>query len=404
MTHYSLKYKIKSMRCFLFLFILPITVSCVSLHNEQNFSEKGRHNRFISVVRPVLPKRISGAYNHTLYDDTRSGGDCQPNCPRVDIWRYQYLGHVSPNPISTQKQFWKNPYEARIIAFSLFGKNPMYYLGLLDFLKSFQTLKRVNNVADPVWGLDSFVPRVYVPKARDRIIEGELEDYQLKALLDAGCEIVFVDNGLKKTGKDATFWRFMIAAEPMPEGQKIRYLLRDADWIMTAAEAFAIGEWIASGLQYHRAHLIPICLGPLTASWWGGSHTGKGSFGDLKEFISFFPYRIKYGDDELFLRDVVWPKMKASGSVLTHIIKRNWVSSLMNPYEGSCEEPTKRYCNAINLDNKCEDVELPLELDYPGTQLGMRTTLEALEKTPSYFDMKLNTPRGQKVYKAFMVP
>ncbi len=391
------------MRYFLFLFALLANLSCVSINQDKDFSEKGRHNRFISMVRPVLPKRLSSAYYHTLYDDTRAGGDCQPLCPQVEIWQYQYLGHVSPAPISTQKAFWKNPSEARVIAFSLFGKNPIYYKGLLDFLKSFQTLKRVNNITDPVWGFDSFTPRVYVPKGKDRVIEGELDAYQLKELLDAGCEIVFVDNGLNKAGKDATFWRFMVAAEPMPEGQKIRYLLRDADWVMTGAEAFAVGEWMASSLRYHRSHLVSICLGPLTASFWGGSHTGKGDFVDLKDFISFFPYRMKYGDDEMFLRDAIWPKMKASGSVMTHITQRNWISTLMNPYEGSCEEPTKRYCNAINPDNQCEDIELPSDMDFPQGKLFHRGTLADLEKTPDYFDMKLTTPRGQKVNQAFMV-
>ncbi|MES2504628.1 MAG: hypothetical protein V4534_07110 [Myxococcota bacterium] len=397
------------MKFFIFSLLLISIVGCFTVSNDADIGRRGRHNPFLSIVKPILPARVHGAYDHTLYYDDRSGGDCQPYCPQVDIWQYQYLEHTSPLPISTQQAFWKSPQEARVIAFSLFGQNPIYYQGLLDFLKSFKTLKRVNHIQDEIWGLETFTPRVYVPKRnpfgvfKDMPLEGELLDYQIKALADAGCEIVFVDNGLKKATKDATFWRFMIAAEPMPEGQKIRYLLRDADWIMTGAEAFAIGEWMASKHQYHRAHLIPICLGPLTASWWGGSHTGHGDFTNLKDFISFFPYRLNYGDDELFLRDAVWPKMKHSGSVMTHIIKRNWVSSVMNPYAGSCEEPTKRYCNAINPRNHCEDVELPLELDYPGTKLGMRTTLKELEKYPEYFDMKLNTKRGRQVMSAFKV-
>lgn len=385
---------------FLFIFTVLLNLSCVSVSGSGDLSEKGRHNHLLTVLKPVMPKRFVEAYAHTLYYDRRAASDCQPFCPQNDIWQYQYFGHTSALPISSQKAFWKSPKEARVIAFSLFGKNPIYYKGLLDFLKSFKTLKRVNNVTEPVWGLETFVPRVYVPKGKLKPIEGELEDSQIKELLDAGCEIVFVDNGLNKAGKDATFWRFMIAAEPMPEGQKIRYLLRDADWIMTGSEAFAIGEWMASGHQYHRAHLIPICLGPLTASWWGGSHTGKGEFSDLQQAMNYFPYRMRYGDDELFLRDMMWPKMKASGSVLTHIIKRNWMSLVASPYEGSCEEPTKSYCNAMKPNNHCDDIELPEDMVYPGTQLGMRTSLSELEKNIDYFDMQLTTPRGQKVNQA----
>lgn len=397
------------MRYFLFLFILLINLSCVSVSGDGDLSHKGRHNHLLSLIRPVLPGRVNGIYDHTLYYDTRAAGDCQPNCPAVDIWQYEYQGHLSPQPISTQKAFWKTPDEARVIAFSLFGKNPIYYKGLLEFLKSFEVLKRVNGIQDGIWGFDTFVPRVYVPKRnpfglmKNILLEGELEPNQIKALLDAGCEIVYVDNHLKKAAKDGTFWRFMVAAEPMPEGQKIRYVVHDADWLMTGPEAFAIGEWIALGHQYHRSHLIPICLGPLTASLWAGSHTGKGKFPNLKDAITYFPYRLRYGDDEMFLRDVIWPFMKSSGSVLTHIMRRGWASSVATPYEGSCEEPTKRYCNAVNSHNQCEDMELPDSMNYPSKQLGMRVGLAELEKNADYFDMQLSTPRGQKVKQAFEV-
>ena len=393
------------MRYFLFLFALLANLSCVSVSRQGDFVHKGRHNPFVSMVKPLLLGRAAGAYDHTLYDDTRGAGDCNPICPQVDVWQYQYLGHVSPVPISTQKAFWKNPVEARVISFSLFGKNPIYYRGLLGFIESLKTLKRVNNITDPVWGLDSFTLRVYVPKGKDRVIQGELDQLQIDALLEAGCEIAYVDNGLKKAGKDATFWRFMIASEPMPEGQKIRYLPRDADTTMTAPEAFAIGEWMASGLRYHRSHLNPVCMGPLTANLWGGSHTGAGDFADLKNAISYFPYRMRYGDDEQFLRDAVWPKIKASGSVLTHILKRDWLTTLGNPYEGSCEEPTKLYCNAFNPENQCEDRNLPEDMRYPMFQIQFfRASLKEIEKNVDNFDMKLTTPRGEKVNLAFKNP
>src|SRR3989338_4938606 len=140
LTQYSLKNRNKVMKYFLCLFVFIINLSCISVSGDGNSSRKGRHNKFVSLMRPVFPKRLSESYYHSLYDATRSSGDCQPFCPQVEAWQYQYLGHVSPLPISTQKAFWRSPDEARVISFSLFGKEPMYYQGLLDFLKSFQTL------------------------------------------------------------------------------------------------------------------------------------------------------------------------------------------------------------------------------------------------------------------------
>lgn len=110
------------MRYFLFLFVLLTNLSCVSVSGSTDPSQKGRHNKLVSVLRPMLPERLKGAYYHTLYDETRGAGDCQPYCPQVDIWQYQYLDHVSSAPISTQKAFWKSPDEARVISFFSFWK------------------------------------------------------------------------------------------------------------------------------------------------------------------------------------------------------------------------------------------------------------------------------------------
>src|SRR5690606_31575208 len=136
---------------------------------------------------------------------------------------------------------------------------------------------------------------------------------------------------------------FAAAADEMPPGQRVRYLMRDADNILTAAEMYSVADWIRSEKRYHRMHLIPTCFGPLTAMLWGGSHVGKGDFSDFHDLVKNYPYRFQYGDDELFTRDLMWPRLKASGSVLTHHFERvGFYTAFGSPYRDSCEEPTQQ--------------------------------------------------------------
>ena len=218
-------------------------------------------------------------------------------------------------------------------------------------------------------------------------------------MLKWGAEIAYVDNGMRgKVTRDGTFWRFQVLGEPMPSGQRIRYLIRDVDWKLTTAEMVAVGEWIDSGLDYHRMHLMPACISPLAAYIMGGSHVGAGPFADIKARMQHFPYRYAYGDDEMFLRDRVWPIMQASGRVLTHIGNRGWKFRIGNPYKDSCEEPTYQFCKRVirrgkqegtlpqTLVNRCEDRRLPKGLNFP------------------VFDLAYNTPFAQmtrKVPEAF---
>jgi hypothetical protein len=374
-----------------------------------------KDNKLVSLWLPFAGERVKQVYNHSLVKNYRQSSDCEFSCPDVVIWEYKYkdpkTGEIitSSKPIATQKQFWKSPDEARIIAVSLFGKK-FYYDALLQYIESFNNIKKINNITDKVWGFDTFVVRVYIAKREpgdhEKLgeIKNSISNAQIKHLLDLGCEIAFVDNKLPEVKKDATFWRFAVAAEQMPPGQRIRYLLRDTDTLLTAAEVYAVADWIYSNKQFHRMHITPICFGPLTASLWGGTHVGKGPFDDFYALVKNYPYRFDYGDDELFTRDLIWPRIKSIGSVLTHHFKRGgFVNTLGSPYAGSCEEPTQEYCLKLNPHSKCEDRLLPESGNFGGIieALGLRTSLEELtKKHPEYFDLELHKPEYRFVYEA----
>ncbi|MFK7827680.1 MAG: hypothetical protein AB8G05_26275 [Oligoflexales bacterium] len=355
---------------------------------EEKKPVKGNPNFFSRMV-PYLDSRASQALNHSIVKGFRSRSDCLPDCPGVDVWQYEYLDgedRIKSNaPIASLKKHWKHPDEARIIALSLFGTKQKYLDGILDFLASSQRLKSVNNFEpESKGGYDTFTFRIYVAKRNPASkIKGKLGNATskkfIKKLLKMGCEIAYVDNRLKTVALDGTFWRFMVAAEKMPPKQRIRYLLRDVDWKLTATEAYAVGRWIQSESQFHRFHPFPICTGPLTAGLWGGTHIGDPVINDMKTRIEYFPYRLLYGDDELFLRDMVFPILKNTGSVLTHHYKKNLMTYIANPYKDSCETPTQQFCKYLNEDSECNDEIIPSKLKFPIMEISHDTRLDDIE-------------------------
>lgn len=400
-------------RLSLILLLLPLTLS-ISCQTTKSVTKK--RNSMLSLWLPFASARVQQVYDHSLLKSYRLSSDCGYSCPDVDIWQYQYKDPrtnkiiTSKKPIAIKKEFWKVPNEARIIAISLFGKE-FYYNALLQYLKSFANIKNINNITDKVWGYETFTVRVYVPKRNPKDLNrlGEISngtpDYIINNLLDLGCEIAFVDNKLPEVKKDGTFWRFAAASDEMPEGQRVRYLMRDADNILTAAEMYSVADWINSDKKYHRMHIIPICIGPLTAMLWGGTHTGAGDFTDFHDLIKNYPYRFDYGDDELFSRDLMWPRLKSEGSVLTHHFKRSgFITALGSPYKNSCEEPTQEYCLKLNPHSNCEDRVLPESKSLSGAveALGLRISLEELVRNhPEFFDLELNREDRKFIYQAF---
>ena len=352
-------------------------------------------------------ERTRKAFDHSLIKPPRENEDKKA---LVDVWKYSYKdpksGKIlcSKKPLASSREFWKSDKEARIISMTFYGKVRKYFEGLKDYIASIENLKKENTClnGDGKIGYDTFTFRVYVA-ARKPGLEplGELENGTdpkfISELLDSGCEVAYVDNHLKKVGKDATFWRFLVLDEKMGPKEKIRYLLRDVDHKLTAAEAFAVGEWTGSQKKYHRMHFSPVAIGPLVASIFGGTHEGDKGHKHMKEKIENFPYRYVYGDDEIFTKNIIWEDMKKSGSILTHKYPRGLSSKYINPYPRSLEEPTSKFVqealdeekgNGEKGKNCAVDVYMPKGLPSPVIYLGYDVSLKDFPKRLFKLDLK----------------
>ncbi|MGY8997229.1 MAG: tetratricopeptide repeat protein, partial [Alphaproteobacteria bacterium] len=67
----------------------------------------------------------------------------------------------------------------------------------------------------------------------------------LSALKSGGAELIAVND--RHVGKEGLLWHFLVAGDPKVE----RYLVRDADSLLTVRERVAVDDWLASGKPFH---------------------------------------------------------------------------------------------------------------------------------------------------------
>lgn len=171
----------------------------------------------------------------------------------------------------------------KIVAFSLFGRERMFTEGALENARLLPSIY-------PGWTMHVYCDDPAMDTAR--------------ALRHAGC---VVRRG--PAGIDRYFWRFLAAAEPGVE----LAIFRDADSRVNARERAAVEAWQASGRQAHvmRDHRKHTML--MLAGMWG---VRGGVLPDMAQLLRAWPHTHVKGDDQAFLAQVVWPRIRSS--VLEH--------------------------------------------------------------------------------------
>jgi hypothetical protein len=166
-----------------------------------------------------------------------------------------------------------------VIAFSLWGASPRYLRG---------TLRNALLVPDlyPGWSMrvyhDASVPAPFL---------------EVLARLGVDCQSM---DGSVETGRKL-MWRFLVAGDPSVR----RFLVRDADSVVSPREVRAVTEWIASGRPFHAMRDWWTHTDIVLAGLWGGV---AGVLPRMDEAIaSYAPSKLTANIDQLFLREAVWP-------------------------------------------------------------------------------------------------
>ncbi len=171
-----------------------------------------------------------------------------------------------------------------IIAYSLWGADARYIDTLLRNVRLARDLY-------PGWSC-----RIYHD---DTVPAGALD-----ALKAGGGELIAVDH--RHVAKEGLLWRFLIADDPEVK----RYLVRDADSLLTVCERVSEDDWMASGKLFHLMRDWYSHTDLMLAGLWDG--TG-GLLTGMEAQINAFLSRHSIIDrklDQIFLAEVVWPSIR----------------------------------------------------------------------------------------------
>ncbi|HCQ60369.1 MAG TPA: hypothetical protein DIU50_01610 [Acinetobacter nosocomialis] len=186
--------------------------------------------------------------------------------------------------------FSSNPQE-NIIAFSLFGANPRYCETSILNTKLAQEIY-------PEWTC-----RFYIDDTVPELVQ--------KRLQANGAQVVHVSPTQKQLS--GLFWRFLVMDDPLVK----RFLIRDADSIVSYREKAAVDAWLKSDQWFHLMRDSYSHTELILAGMWGGC---SGIFHNIEAHVRDYVATGKYPDnrviDQHYLRYRVWPTLKQS--VLVH--------------------------------------------------------------------------------------
>lgn len=195
--------------------------------------------------------------------------------------------------------------ERNVIAYALWGDNPRYHVPLMENV-------RIRPHLFPDWSI--------------RVYHDETVDPGYAAALAAlGAQLQPMARSPGVPAHRALLWRFEVIADPDVE----RFLIRDADSLLTVKERVAVDAWLQSDRHFHvmRDWLTHTDL--VLAGMWGG----VGGILPPPDALlrAFAPWRIETDHlDQDLLSVTVWPAIRRN--VLIH-------DSIFHPCLGSVVFP-----------------------------------------------------------------
>ena len=175
------------------------------------------------------------------------------------------------------------PSGRNVISFSLWGPAPFYGYGAMINLVLSRTVY-------PGWScrfyLDATVPRPCVAFLRDN-----------------GADVRNIEDEYPGVG---LFQRFLV----MNDSTVGRFLVRDCDARLSAAEADLVRQWIDSGLPFHavRDHVLHNEL-MIGCTWAGRTDCGIDIVELMRRYFTFGP-TAKYGHDQRMFGLMLWPLIR----------------------------------------------------------------------------------------------
>jgi hypothetical protein len=181
--------------------------------------------------------------------------------------------------------------QRNIIAYTLFGDSPRY------------CESAIANVTTAAQLFPHWRCRIYLDDSVPVLIQ--------KRLVSAGAQVIDM-SGSAQDGVHPLMWRFLVVDDPNVD----RYLIRDADSLLSEREQVAVEQWLESPFWFHHIRDYFSHTELILAGLWGGC---RGALPPLKPLMKAWltcQTDINRFADQIFLREQVWSTLRRS--VLCH--------------------------------------------------------------------------------------
>ena len=169
-----------------------------------------------------------------------------------------------------------------IVAYSLWGDHPMYWVGAL------RNIELVNKF------YPGFISRFYIDKnCRQDLID---------TIKGENVEVILVDS---KDSFHGMFWRFWASEDPDVD----IFLSRDCDSRISEREATAVNEWLKSDKDFHIMRDHPYHTVPILGGMWGCRNGILRNIKVTKQIENWGRYSMK-GCDQYFLGELIYPYVR----------------------------------------------------------------------------------------------
>jgi hypothetical protein len=197
-----------------------------------------------------------------------------------------------PLPAGAPPAFDTTRRERNIISFTLFGNLPRYCETAVLNVHEARRLM-------PGWRCRFYVDASVPAPVVERLAAG-------------GAQVVAMDRHPARRAPALT-WRFLVLDEPGVD----RFLVRDADSLLSVREVAAVDAWLGSAYWFHLMRDGPTHSERLLAGMWGGcGGVFRGVAQSLMDYASA-PLRLgRRLIDQHWLREHAWPTVRQS--VLSH--------------------------------------------------------------------------------------